>query len=432
MRIVAGAIPTGRDFYEGRRALVDHLKDCLQGSDVLMLGPRRTGKTSVIKEYLATEEAASEEFRYVFIDLESTKNLYEFYLRIIKEILSASNKWAGLVRFSVDGMKTLSNKLGEIFDNGIEIKDYLGGVSGTALRIKFPKFEPEKVEALSKELQRLLANIDRQLVIVLDEFPEMIWKLGLDSEDPKEQQLEQRKQQTELLLAGLRTVRQEGAAKNHRVIVAGSVNLDNTLIHLQLGNLLNDIKRITVPYLTTDQSVELMSLLGSGQGFTYSSENLMRDFVRRQFGRCTPFYIQIYAEALLQMKLAGQVAGAFTEDDLKKAYRAVLDNARGPRYLLDRIKKYYSKEEQTQVHLILGSLAKQQFKQTGRLCDNDCEKILTSVDSSIVRHQVVELLAKMRSDDLIQHSNDGSCFEFESQLLCNFWHYQLVAAEFLV
>ena len=49
MEIVAGGVPIGENFYRGRLECVKELKQKLKSNDVLVLGPRRTGKTSVIK-----------------------------------------------------------------------------------------------------------------------------------------------------------------------------------------------------------------------------------------------------------------------------------------------------------------------------------------------------------------------------------------------
>jgi Cdc6-like AAA superfamily ATPase len=158
-------------------------------TDVLLIGPRRTGKTSAIKEYLSQEKKKNEEFCSSFIDLEGIENLYEFYARIIQNVYSDANKLGAVGDKALGLLKNASNFLNEIFPEGVDLSIFTGVPKSV---MKAPKFEAPKVEDLRKTVSALLLDLKKPFTIVLDEFPEVIWKLGR-YEDGEEAQIAKRK-----------------------------------------------------------------------------------------------------------------------------------------------------------------------------------------------------------------------------------------------
>lgn len=74
MEIVTGAVTTGDNFYKGRLTCIEELHARLELTDLLLLGPRRTGKTSLVKEYLLRQASKdSKNFFYLYMNLEDTK-----------------------------------------------------------------------------------------------------------------------------------------------------------------------------------------------------------------------------------------------------------------------------------------------------------------------------------------------------------------------
>ena len=97
-----------------------------------------------------------------------------------------------------DFVQGLSNLCSQIFDKGFDTSIILGLPEGSGLSIKFPKFdssEQEKIKLLATKLHDELKNIKEELTIVLDEFPELIWKFG--QTEKEEDQFSSRKLQTQ-------------------------------------------------------------------------------------------------------------------------------------------------------------------------------------------------------------------------------------------
>ena len=113
MEIVTGGITAGDDFFEGRKQYVDELAKLISTNDILLVGPRRTGKTSLINEYLLREK--ENQGIYLYLNLEDCKGLYEFYIRVIREVLNLTDKLGLLQAQTSQFIKDACNKLSQIF-----------------------------------------------------------------------------------------------------------------------------------------------------------------------------------------------------------------------------------------------------------------------------------------------------------------------------
>lgn len=417
MEIVTGGITTGEDFFEGRKQYVDELGHLLETNDVLLVGPRRTGKTSLIKQFLIQEKDKGKICLY--LNLEDTKGLYEFYVRVIREVLFLTDKMGLLADQTGEFIKGTCNKLNQIFQGKVKLPaDALGTNVEAALEVSIPKFDPQTIEALQEELNAVLSNVKQQLIIVLDEFPELIFKFP---EDVK-------KERTKLLMSGLRSVRQKLAVdqkKNHKVIVAGSVNLENTINSLGLSETINDLPPLKIPNLSPEECYQLLNKLAVSAEFKFASEEETKAFILKQFSYSTPFYIQLFADNLRNIKRQRRV-DTFDGSHLKDAYKVLIQGDRGPNYFLKRVDNinYYSAEEKAQVLTILKQIAKKQFDMEIATTDDEVKALITD---SLARKR---LLTKLGLDDFFQ-IGDGGNYKFDCQVICNFWHYSLNDGSYL-
>lgn len=429
MRITAGPVPLGENFYKGRQRYVDQLRDLLTQGDVLVLGPRRTGKTCTIQEHIRQCEETDPNFTSIFVDLEPAQDLYEFYLRILREICRATNRWASLIE-GVNLAKELSNKLRDSLKIEADLSPYLGSPSEIKLSLNLPKFDPATITQLSNNLCDTLKKLQKPLLIVLDEFPELIWKFS--KELPEEKRFEDRREKTEILLSGLRSIRQEKAidGMKHRFVLAGSVNLFSTLRHLKLEHAINDILHFEIPYLQENEVWELLSLLCESEKINFVDSAFAESFIKTQFGKTSPFFIQVYAERLNQLKINRLGRADITNDDIKASYKHLITSSRGPAALETRIRRYYE-DSKDFVFLILKQVASHQFSKKQFILEKDCFEGLKNQFPNIEWNTFTSLLAKMKSDDMLQSVKDGNYLGFESQIICNFWNYSLVGAAFI-
>lgn len=417
MEIVTGGITTGDDFFEGRKQYVDELAKLIAANDILLVGPRRTGKTSLIKEYLLREK--EKQSICLYLNLEDCKGLYEFYVRIIREILNLTDKMGLLQTQTSQFIKDSCNKLSEIFKGKIKFPaDGLGTNIESSIEVAFPTFDPNTISDLQQELNQILSNLKSPITIVLDEFPEIIFKF------PEETRLEQTKQ----LLSGLRAVRQKltvDQIKVHRVVIAGSINLENTLNSMGLGDTINDLTPLKIPNLTPDEGYTLLSSLATGAEFQFVNPEDAKDFFTKQFGYCTPFYIQLFADNLRNIKRQKRQS-IFDQGHIKDAYKVLIQGDRGPNYFLKRLHNpaYYSGSERDHALNILRAISKKQFEIATHTSDAEIQHL---IPDSLTR---TRLMIKLSLDDFFQVGGGGN-YIFDCQVICNFWNFSLNNGSFL-
>ena len=420
MEIVTGSVTTGENFFEGRKAYLDQLHAKLLKNDVLITGPRRTGKTSLIKEYLL-EDPGNINHKYLYLSLEDVKSLYHFYVRLIREILLETNKLGLLAENTGEFIKNACNKLGEIFQGKIRLQpDALGSEIESTIEFRVPTFDPKTIEDLQNQLSYILSKIQTSLVIVLDEFPEIIFKFADTAGN--------RKDQTKLLMSGLRAIRQKmrfDELKVHKIIIAGSVNLENTLAGLGLADTINDLEQLKIQNLKPSESFELLTRLGEVPQFEFDPAANIETFVLTQFAYCTPFYIQLFADSLRNIKNYKNIQ-IFGQDHVRDAYKTLITGERGPNYFFKRLSNldYYADVQKTKSLSIIKHVATKQFLQNAAATD---EELAAVVPDNIERHQII---TKLISDDFFQ-IGDGGNYRFDCQLICNFWNYVLNGQAYL-
>lgn len=265
MEIVTGGITTGDDFFEGRKQYITELSKIIKTNDILLVGPRRTGKTSLIKEYILQEKLSKG--LCLYLNLEDCKGLYEFYVRVIRELLNLTDKMGLLQAQTSQFIKESCNKLSQIFKGKIKFPtDGLGTNIESSIEVAIPTFDSATIIELQQELNQILMNLKCPITIVLDEFPEVIFKF------PENTRVEETKQ----LLSGLRAIRQKLSVdqiKTHRVIIAGSINLENTLNAMGLGDTINDLTPLKIPNLTPEDGCHLLFNLANGADFQFADQN---------------------------------------------------------------------------------------------------------------------------------------------------------------
>jgi Cdc6-like AAA superfamily ATPase len=87
MQLVTGSVPIGDDFYAGRRIFVELLKETIIRQEVAIIGPRRTGKTSVIKRLFEEFESRSNAPIPIYINLESCSTPYDIITEIANKLM---------------------------------------------------------------------------------------------------------------------------------------------------------------------------------------------------------------------------------------------------------------------------------------------------------------------------------------------------------
>ncbi len=429
MQISAGPVVTGENFYKGRQNLVVEFGRLLATGDVLVAGPRRTGKTSLIKEHCSKFEAETSTF--IYIDLENVETLYELYTRIIKELTTRLSKRHQIFANVADFLKSTSTRLSKVFGTTeVDISGLMGTPGVLKIFFKLPLYDESTANELAKIIKETLDNFNNEkLVLILDEFAEVIWKIG--SRENKKDQYAIRKAHAAHLLSTIRMLHQDrNSEAKYRIVLAGSVNIEETAKFLQVSEYLNHLQRLKVPNLNQSQAADLFFLLTDSNDILLEQEkNEVAIFLEKQFGNVSPFYIQCYAELLKNIILQQKEGYRITQSDLKQCVKQLLtDTHRGLNWLKGRISKYYPDQEKI-ILSILESIAKFQFP-NGKGISEEEIFIGDKISNKMSRLEKTELLQKLISDDFISYSGDKH-IAIPSKLALSYWNYKLVNEKFL-
>jgi hypothetical protein len=293
-RSLVGQIPEPDELY-GREDFINHLWHMLEANNILLLAPRRFGKSGVMRHVLLRPRPG---YLPLSFELEDVDSPEEFVWRVTKELLSHSK-----IRTFLCGVRKLPasviNWVKDTFDEA--------GFEGA--KVKFKEAIREDWSEAAKRLLMELEKADDTIVFLFDELPAMIDRIIEKRGDGAARDF----------LAWFRTVRlaQKDILRRHRFIVAGSVGIDQILKRLGATDRLVDFTRLTVEPLDADWAGQLAQALSATFELNWSSELSGKLF--ELIGAPVPYFIQVFLSQLGQMPRSERAS--LTIADLERVYR---------------------------------------------------------------------------------------------------------------
>ena len=270
MRNVTGAPVTGDDLY-GRRDEINRLWARLDhGEHLLMLAPRRVGKTSLMLE-LARDPRAG--WDVVYINVEAADSAADLLARVYAALLQHP-RYRTWLKLGWSQVTSALDKVKHAKAMGVEIKRTLG------------RDWVRAADRLERQLER--QSDGRRLLIVIDELPILIARM-LDSGD--------RAEEASLLLAKLRQWRQApGLRGKVQTLVGGSVGLEGVLRRAGLSAYINDVTPFRVTAWSRSTAASFLKRVGEENQFPLTDHwtNRILDLL----GELVPYHVQLFFAAL--------------------------------------------------------------------------------------------------------------------------------------
>ncbi len=286
MRIQAGNAVRGNDFFK-RKNLIKRIWELIDsGSNILIAAPRRVGKTSLMY-YL--KDNPRDEYIILFIDVESSNNENEFFRKLVNKVVKTE-----IVKNSRKALKLLEEHIPTIKKVGLDGLEF--GVS----------VEKDYKDMLMR-IFRSFETTDKNLVIMLDEFPETLENIIKDEGEKAGRQF----------LQSNRELRQDPEInKNVIFIYTGSIGLENVVSRLDAIKTINDLSRLNVPPLKKEQAEELIENLLTNCDFDLTEDVI--DHILNQIEWLIPFYIQLVIE---------ETRNIFRDENLSEISEKIIDQA---------------------------------------------------------------------------------------------------------
>ncbi len=291
-----GSPVRSEDFLE--RAATQELWHLAERGHVLMLAPRRVGKTSLLCHM---QDVPRDGWKRLFFSVESLDSESQFVARLLEKLSEAHPDGAWMERF------------------GISVRKFLKGVGQT----KAGFVDLDLSEALKDEWRdigsialKVLQELECDTLVLIDEFPIFVRNLLGDSDEPEA------KRRTKLFLDWFRSVRNASIQSKSRVhfVLTGSLGLDHVVKAVNLSGTINDLVSFKLGPLEPGEARELLRRLSKGEGLPLSES--VQDRILERIDSPVPYYLQLlFREMLTRTKFHQATVDERLVDD---AYESLL------------------------------------------------------------------------------------------------------------
>jgi len=267
---IAGSPVEGKNFY-GRAKVVAHLRDILANDDILLLGPRRIGKTSTARAVMAA--VRKEGWRAIEINVASCTNEREF-LDKLEAALTPE-----LASFSEKAKSAIGDAFGKV-SGRIKSVEIAGSVS-----VKLGNGEAEDWTKVASDVLRLIAHADERWLIYVDELPIMLFNIIRN--DPQNGVLRVRR-----FLDWFRNdVRALPGVRKVRWLVSGSVGLDTLVQEHGMADTINSMSHQGLVAYSDDVAIAMLGELATSYNIELSDEDALHIVAAVQWPQ--PYYLQM-------------------------------------------------------------------------------------------------------------------------------------------
>jgi len=305
---ITGSAAEGSKYFR-REDIEDRLwNEINKNNHVLFLAPRRVGKSSIVK-FMANNNVHS--FACLYEDIESDSSIQDFYRRLCRMTYVALSvvgknkswlsKWLKKWRITSIGKEKITIEKNDL--------DY---------RQEF------------FDLLRDLQVQKQKIVLFLDEFPDVLWKIYNRHGNGD----------AEILLNDLRTLRQTKEFKDVFVMVLlGSVGLSH-IVKKVTGRTdkVNDLHKEYLSALKPSQAMAFLDYLIKDATMQIDEET--KNYLLTKIGHFIPYYIQLIIEECDDLLYEDQ-RPELTKPDIDKAYKILLKKHQYFEDWDSRLSKYF-------------------------------------------------------------------------------------------
>ena len=275
MRNIIGQSVIGDDLYGRDYELTQLWEHLDQGGHVLMLAPRRVGKTSLMLEL---HRAPRDNWHVIFVDVEGGDGAADCVAALLAA-LAADPRY----RTGFEGIP-FSNTIRSVFD-GLSARVDIG-----VLRVELKRAIGHEWDRVAAQLQDRLVNLPQgggKLLIILDELPVLVSRMLRDD----------RRSDADLLLARLRQWRQEPSLRGAvHTLVGGSIGLEGVLRRVGLTASINDLVPFRLDSWKRSIAEEFLKELGRDIDFPLADHSI--DRILDLLVDPVPYHVQLFVSAL--------------------------------------------------------------------------------------------------------------------------------------
>ncbi|HLK30926.1 MAG TPA: ATP-binding protein [Puia sp.] len=283
MKNVIGTPARGDSFFRRDREIKKILDRLNDGNNLQIAAPRRIGKTSILF-YLMDNMVGN--YVYVYLDSEAINNEQDFYQKLLKELMK------------VDEIKN-SKKLKKLFEDGGKFLKKIKSIKimGNGLDFAEEEADANYLSDVENLLSDLILDENKQLVILMDEFPQTIQNIVEINEGGTIEARQFLKSNRELRL-------NHHINQKVRFIITGSIGLNHTVSAIDSSAFVNDLNSLEVEPLSKEEAKEFVDELLATKGLRIDKE--ANNYLLQKIEWLIPFHIQLSVLEIIGLTERGQ------------------------------------------------------------------------------------------------------------------------------
>ena len=386
--IPVGNPAIGEDFID-RENEVKLILSTLEKDSVLLIAPRRFGKTSIMRKL--KDELLKRDDISVFLEVEDVETPQRFISEIVMALVENE-------KFSIKSkiISSLKSVLNWLRDNIDEIETPLGRAK---LRSEIESDLQEDWMEKSRQIFDIINGADSIIYIIIDEFP-----IAIKNMEPKE---------AETFLHWFRKLRQ--VSGNLRFIVGGSVSIDNVVRGAGGVTVINDFRRVKISGFKKEVALEAISKVFEEEGWHY--EDSIGEKILDSIGEAyIPYFIAVMLSALKEENILN--GGEINENLIEKVYNLRILGSEGKHYFehySHRLRLFYPEMEEKAARAILRNVSGGDYYPVDVAFG--IFKEITDIDDY---DKFMDLIADLSNDFYIEYDKDKG-LKFYSKMLRDWW-----------
>lgn len=395
---IVGSVVRDDDFFF-REEFIQELWEALRKHNVLLLAPRRIGKTSVMYRLL---DDPLDQWLVIHLNVEDLKSPAEFFIHLIDALQEHQPEY---VREAL--VKTWD------FLRGVFSK--IRSIEAFELKVELRKSENLKNhwQERGTQLMERIFNSSERVLFIIDELPDMLNNMSEDSEDDYE-----------TFLHWFRKLRERSLKTKVRWLVGGSVNLVGTLDSQGKTKLMNDLKAEVLPPFTEREVERFVTTALEERSVDFDTTVVPR--ILELLGSPIPFFLQLLTQELYRYWKRHRDT-RLTADSVDQVFRKALlgEMARDKlQHFRTRIDVHYPHSERPAVCDLLDQLSASKegiSRKTLFQYYRQVEETRSDRRTGPFLKQAFDrLLLRLQSDFYIEDVDDNR-YDFTSRLLKTWW-----------
>jgi len=268
MNNIVGQPVEGEDFYDREDETSRLWEQLEQGNHVVLLAPRRVGKTSLAIRVGA--EAVQHNWRFVLVDAQRDRDELGLLANLFENLKSAGLKVPILARLT-EGVAWLR-------------RSARGRVDGFGMSLELAGNGEEEAQTVENLINQLFEELERsedRVLIAVDELPVLLTELNRDDETSA---------RLRSFLNWFRGLRLR-YRKNVRWLLLGSVGLDSFVEARNLTQTINDLQTASLGAYPEPVAIGFLQALGRDKGLTLHEDVCAA--IIAEIGWPLPFFLQL-------------------------------------------------------------------------------------------------------------------------------------------